>query len=59
MGEMCLDCWNKLCSRNDPPEKYVFSRKPRQCAECGQKKYVIIREKRTRKLSLAELLFHL
>jgi len=45
MAEFCLDCWNKLMETNDPPGKFVMSRKPDFCEECCQRKPVIVRVK--------------
>ena len=44
MPEICLDCLNKLYETNDPPEKYIISKQPEICEECGELKPVIIRE---------------
>lgn len=41
MAEFCLDCWNRLNGRNDPPEKYIISRRPDLCEGCGEWKRVI------------------
>ena len=46
MAEFCLDCWNKIMETNDPKRKYVLSRKPDFCEECGQWKPVFIRVKK-------------
>lgn len=46
MAEFCLDCWNKLMGTDDPPGKYILSREPDLCEECGEWKPVIIRIKR-------------
>ena len=45
MSEICLDCWNKYEKTADKPNKFVMSRKPDLCEECGQYKRVIIRYK--------------
>ncbi len=47
MAEFCLDCWNKLMNRNDPPQKYRISRELELCEECGQLKPVIICERKS------------
>ena len=46
MADFCLDCWNKINDRNDPPDKYVLSREPELCEECGEYKRVIIMERK-------------
>lgn len=45
MAEFCLDCWNKIMGTKDPPRKYILSRDPDLCEECGQWKSVIVRVK--------------
>ena len=45
MAEFCLQCWNKIMETNDPPKKYILSRKPDLCEECRQWKLVIVRVK--------------
>lgn len=46
MAEFCLDCWNKLMNKSDPPQKYRISRDLDLCEECGQLKPVIISERK-------------
>lgn len=45
MAELCLDCLNQRMNTNDPPKKFVLSRQPDLCEECGRYKPVIIRVK--------------
>lgn len=45
MAEFCLDCWNRIVGTKDPPGKYIISREPDLCEECGQWKPVIVRVK--------------
>lgn len=45
MAEFCLDCWNKIMETNDPKQKFILSREPDFCEECGQWKPVIVRVK--------------
>ena len=45
MAELCLDCWNKMMDTNEPPKKFIISRKLDLCEECGEWKPVIIRLK--------------
>lgn len=42
MSEFCIDCWNQLMEKNDPPEKYVISRNLGLCEGCGEMKPVIV-----------------
>lgn len=56
MAEFCLDCWNKIMETNDPKQKFLLSRKPDFCEECGQWKSVIIRVKK--RYLLVEWIFH-
>ena len=43
MAEVCLDCWNKDMGTKEKPGKFLMTRKPELCEECGQYKRVIIR----------------
>ena len=45
MSEICLDCYNKYESTEEKPKKFIMTRKPELCEECGQYKRVIIRYK--------------
>lgn len=45
MAEFCLDCWNKINGKNDPPEKYVLSKELDLCEGCGEWKNVIVAER--------------
>ncbi len=45
MAEFCLDCWNKIMGTNDPAKKYLISKEPTLCEECGKWKPAIIRMK--------------
>lgn len=47
MAEFCLACWNKIMNTTDPPGKYLISREPDFCEECGAWKPVIIRIRRS------------
>ncbi len=46
MAEYCVDCWNKIVETNDPPRKFVLSRKRDLCEGCGQYKRVIVSVRR-------------
>ena len=43
MSEICLDCYNKFENTQEKTKKFITSRKPELCEECGQYKRVIIR----------------
>ena len=43
MAEFCLECLNKLNGTSDPPEKYILSKEPDFCEECGSFKPVVVR----------------
>ena len=43
MSEICIDCWNKYMETTDKPRKFLMSRVPELCEDCGQYKRVIIR----------------
>ena len=45
MSEMCLDCLNKALNAEESPKKFIISRKPEFCEDCGQYKRVVIRYK--------------
>lgn len=45
MAEFCLDCWNKIMGTKDSPRKYVISREPDLCEECGAWKPISVRVK--------------
>ena len=45
MSEICVDCWNKVTENNYRKKKFIVSRQPELCEECGQWKPVIIRYK--------------
>ena len=45
MADICLDCFNKFENTQEEPKKFIMSRKPDLCEECGQYKRVIIRYK--------------
>ena len=47
MAEMCLDCWNQINGTNDPPGKYIMSKEPDLCEECGESKIYIIVERKS------------
>ncbi len=45
MSEICIDCWNKYMETDDKPKKFLMTRVPELCEDCGQWKPVIIRYK--------------
>ena len=45
MSEICVDCFCKDSNGADNPKKFIISRYPELCEECGQYKRVIIRYK--------------
>ena len=45
MSEMCLDCLNKVLDTKESPKKFIISRKPALCEECGRYKRVVVRYK--------------
>jgi len=42
MAEFCLECWNKINNSNDKKFKYIMSKYPDLCEECGENKQVIV-----------------
>ncbi len=46
MAEFCVDCWNKLNEQDLPASKYILSREPELCEECGMYKPVVIMKKK-------------
>ena len=46
MAEFCFDCFNKIHETNKPESKYIFSKTPYLCEECGEWKRVVIIEKK-------------
>lgn len=55
MAEFCIDCLNKITALNWSPEKYLISKEPGLCEECGELKPIVIRV--NRRYIVAEL-FH-
>ena len=46
MAEYCLNCWNKLNEKDDPPNKYIISKDLSLCEGCGEWKKVIVIERK-------------
>ncbi len=64
MSELCADCYNKITRSNDAKKKFIMTRAPELCEECGKWKPVIIRVRTRYRLrewceELAENIFHM
>lgn len=46
MASFCLECWNKINNRNDPPRKYIISKSLDLCEGCGEWKHVLVMERK-------------
>ena len=46
MAEFCIGCFNKINETNEPEGKYIMSKEPSLCEECGEWKTVVIVEKK-------------
>ena len=42
MAEFCLDCWNEINERKDPPEMYTYTWRKEICEGCGELKHTIV-----------------
>lgn len=40
-----MDCLNKITGLNESPKKYIISKEPGLCEECGELKPIVIRVK--------------
>lgn len=45
MAEFCLECWNKINGKDDPPSRYIISKDLDTCECCGEWKNIIIVER--------------
>ena len=44
MAEFCPDCLDKINRENGGAQKYILSRYPERCEECGEMKRVVVVE---------------
>ena len=49
MADFCLDCWNRINDRNDPPEAYGISRRLSFCEGCGRFVPVILQKRKPKR----------
>ena len=45
MAEICVDCFNRIMGATGSEKRFIITRTPEVCEECGQYKRVIIRYK--------------
>lgn len=58
MAELCLNCWNKMNNRNDPPSKYIISKDLQLCEGCGRITNVIIVERKYYYMHILKLIIY-
>ena len=46
MAEFCLKCLNKINEKDEPESKYIISKEPYLCEECGEWKRVVVMERK-------------